>query len=219
MKIKHPGKNDCPNQRQLERFCLDYKPSDLQYGKMIEKHLSVCPKCRARYQEFSTFYNVLSREIRKPVSNTLFDFSKTLAPDDVKYGLLLCQPVPEKNSRFGKAYRTTLLFSANGRSDGSRLADHNLQHLPPNCCAIRLYSDPKCNSIMLFLWSPETENYEGWQIYIPECARNKLNSSGGVKLSMKNLRQLDNKVIYLFKISRKTSKSTPFKQIQTALAL
>ena len=177
---------------QLELLCLGCgMPED-------NSHLLLCEKCRQKRNDLDLFYRLLDEEINKPTANGVLDLAKQLGPVQVKYGLIVCAPIPEKDNHCDKAFRTKLLFAVNGDQGLRQLSHFNLRSLiPHNHIAARIITDPLCNNMLLHLWSPNTDDFYNWDLSIPGFdGRVHLNGAGVTRVQLSNIDDLDDIIIY-----------------------
>ncbi len=184
----------CFSPLYLELLCLDSSTS----GKdsTADPHVENCDVCRKEQEEISNFYGILLHEIQKPISNRVLDFAKKLGASDIKYGLILCEPMPHMDSDTGRAFRTKLLFTENGKAGSQTLSTFDLKNIPNRYIALRAMTDPKVNNLLLFLWSPDNENFVDWTLQMPGTQKIKFNAAGATKIKDLKINWLDNKVVY-----------------------
>lgn len=188
------SKLGCPGSRELELFCLG-ELAAVTTKEFISEHLHLCPRCRRRLRNLESFYAILSRELERPVEPRLLDFCKQRAPKPVKYGLLVCTPLPEKDLGTRKAYLATLAFAANGDGSKTMLTDFTLSS---SQIGIMLYSNPAQNELLLFLWSPEAQSGTIGHLHAPGLfPRVEFSPSGAAKIPLLNFDYLHNRLLYL----------------------
>lgn len=188
------SKLGCPGSRELELYCLG-ELAAVTTTEFISTHLHLCPRCRRRLRNMESFYTILARELERPVEPRLLDFCKQRAPKPVKYGLLVCTPLPEKDRGSSKAYLASLAFAANGDGSKTMLADFTLAS---NQIGIMLYSNPVQNELLLFLWSPEAQSGRIGYMHAPGLfTRVEFSGSGGAKIPLLNFDYLHNRLLYV----------------------
>jgi len=192
----------CPSKRELELFCLETGLSRAERLR-VQRHLAQCGYCRRIFRNLDRFYSLLAQEMQKPITNLAIDFAKTFAPKPVCYGLLVCIPVPRKNLRAAKAYRTCLVFSANGKPGLRKLRDYDLKQIPKEWLALRLYTDPFFGEMSVCLWQRDLVDASPYQLRWSE-AEDVLafNQSGKSCMAMADFTQLDDRLVYLSKPTR-----------------
>jgi hypothetical protein len=197
MTNQNSRKQHCPDKLHLELLCLD-NGLDKELRKRSQIHLQQCSKCRERLKELDEIYKTITREIRKPVSNKLLDFVKGKSSSKVKYGLLDFAPSPKKNSDRGKAFKTKLLFSANGDHGKKMLADFDMSIFDKRHLAVRVMTDPACKKVLAFLHSDREANFSSYVMELPGAAENiNFNTSGVAVIPVNTLEKLDDKLVYL----------------------
>ncbi len=197
------SKLDCPGTRDLELFCLG-ELAAVSTRDSINSHLNHCLRCNKKLRNLRAFYTILARELEQPIAPRLIDYCKKRAYKSVKYGLLVCTPIPEKDLEKGKAYLATLAFSANGDGSKSSLVDFDL---PGDQIGVMLYSDPLQKVVLLFLWSRGEENYIPCRLHAPGLfEKAEFNLSGAAKISLTNFEHLNNRLVY-FSMRRKRRES------------
>jgi hypothetical protein len=195
--------SQCPPKRELELFSLETGLSRAE-KLCVQRHLLQCNRCRRGYRALDRFYSLLVSEMRKPVTNLTLDTAKSFAPKPVRYGLLLCTPIPDRNSRSAKAYRTQLVFSANGEPGRRKLRDFDLIRIPQDCLAIRLYTDPSYNEMSIFLWQHDLGDASPFKLRWSATRKAlSFNQIGRSTMALSNFSSLDNRLIYLSKTDRK----------------
>jgi hypothetical protein len=196
------SKGGCPGTRELELYCIG-ELAAVRTKEFIEAHTKICPRCAKKVQNLRAFYAIFAKELDQPAHPGVIDFCKKRAYSSVKYGLLVCRPIPEKDRRQGKAYLATLAFSANG--DGSRrcLADFEING---DQIGVMLYSDPLQKELLLFLWSREDEWHTPHRLYAPGLFEEaEFNPAGAAKIPLTSFEFLNNRLIY-FSMQRQTRK-------------
>ncbi|HPI71857.1 MAG TPA: hypothetical protein PK843_05275 [bacterium] len=196
----------CPSRRELELFCLQTGLSRAEKLR-VQRHLAQCGKCRRTCRFLDRCNNLLCMEMQRPVANTALDLAKSLAPKQVRYGLLICTPSPDHNQGAAKAYRTQLVFSANGEAGRNKLRDFDLKKIPQGSLALRLYTDPKDEKLLLFLWEPGPRESRPdrlrWSGRRASVSFNRI-GAGGMDLS--DFSHLDNQLVYFSKSINKKSR-------------
>ncbi|NLP12302.1 hypothetical protein GX408_18025 [bacterium] len=196
----------CPSRRELELFCLQTGLSRAEELR-VQRHLAQCGKCRRTCRVLDRCNDLLCKEMQRPVANTALDLAKSLAPKRVRYGLLICTPSPDHNQRAAKAYRTRLVFSANGEAGRCKLRDFDLKKIPQGSLALRLFTDPKDQELLLFLWEPEPSEskpdrlrWSGRRAFI------SFNQIGAGCMAPADFALLDNQLVFFSKAINKKSK-------------
>ncbi len=168
--------------------------------KLAQLHLQQCPVCKKIFSELEYQYRFIEKEIQKPVANKTLDLAKKIGPKDTKYGLLVCEPVESaKSTKNAMPYKTKVLFTANGAGTvkNKKLTDFNLKSLPEDSIAIRAMTDKKCNKLLLYLWSPQNDDFDGWELKISgEAGKATFNPSGMSQIPLMEIEDLNGKVIY-----------------------
>ena len=187
----------CPTHTQLELLCLESGLAE-DDQKRSQMHLQQCMSCRNVVEELDSFYSTLLQEVFKPVSNQVLDFAKEIGRDDVEYGYILCEPIPERNNGRGFAFRTNVLFFANGEPGKGKLAQFNKRKIPHDCIALRAMTDPEYKTLLLFLVAPSDSHFDDWVLNIPGTAENvKFSPIGVSKIPLSSVKTFDDKVIFL----------------------
>lgn len=187
----------CPTHTQLELLCLESGLAE-DDQKRSQMHLQQCMSCRNVVEELDGFYSTLLQEVFKPVSNQVLDFAKEIGRDDVEYGYILCEPIPERNNGRGFAFRTNVLFSANGEPGKGKLAQFNKRKIPHDCIALRAMTDPEYKTLLLFLVAPSDPHFDEWVLNIPGTAENiKFSPVGVSQVPLSSVKTFDDKVIFL----------------------
>ena len=145
-------------------------------------------------------YQIIGQEIDRPVSNRVLDLAKKVRSHDVKYGLVLCEPIESKDiSESETPYRTKVVFTANGKicGDYKTLSEYDFKSLPNDQIAIRAMTDSRCNELLLYLWRAETDCFEGWELVIPgESKTADFGPSGASKIALRDIEELGDIVVY-----------------------
>jgi len=197
----------CPTKRELELFTLGAGLSRAEKFR-VQKHLSGCRCCLRFQRNLDRFYTLLAAELQKPVTNPALDLAKSLAPKKVCYGLLLCSPVRVKHRPREKAYRTHLVFSANGGAGLTRLRDFDLLKIPKEYLAIRLYSDPSFKEMSLFLWQHEVTDLSICQLRWSDAGNTvSFSPTGRSRMTLTDFKTLDNRLIYFSTAAGKKRKA------------
>ena len=188
----------CPTDDQFELLSLE---SELLNGdkKRTQIHLQQCEVCRDRFQEIDGFYALFVQEINKPITNGTLDFAKQIGKSGVKYGLILCDPVPEMTNGHGFAYKTKIQFVANGAYNPQKLSSFK-EKLAPHQLSIRFMTDPDCNAVMIFVHTNEHVSLKGWALKLPGVGETILSQPGAGKIQSLDLKKMDNQIAYLRKI-------------------
>ncbi len=203
----------CPSRSDLELYSLETGLSRAEKLR-VSRHLAQCVSCRRIFRGLDRFYELLVAEMKKPLTNSALDMTKSFAPKSVRYGLLICTPFPEKNRRFAKAYRTQLVFSANGEPGRRRLRDFDLSKLPADCLALRLLTEPDFNEMSLYLWQRNSGADHSCQLLWSDT-RQALNFTfvGSSKMALTDFKSLDDRLFYIMKSGGKKTKTTRFELI------
>ncbi len=201
------GKNRiCPSELQLELLCLEEGLSDDE-KKRTQMHLQQCEQCREKGRYLEAFYGILNLEISKSISNQVLDFAKSLSTG-IKYGMLICEPIPENKNGHGQAFLAKLVFVANGKDGGKKLSDYDLSSIPKYDIALRIMTDHSCNGSLLCIWNRNDKDFHDWKLHIPGMVEDvQFNTIGVARVSEVNIEKLDNKVIF-FDISLEPDKET-----------
>jgi hypothetical protein len=187
----------CPSKLDLELYRLDSRLSSSERLR-LQRHLATCSGCRRTLRALNRFYTLLSRERRQPVANAVLDMAKALAPHSVRFGLLIGTPAPELDQKYGKAYRTHLVFSANGDAGRRRLDDYNLHNIARNQIALRVFTDPPYQEMAVYLWRHSDDDAQ--RLCLRWSGRMKtllLSPNGASAMALTDLSKLDNQVFYL----------------------
>jgi len=192
-------KRSCEYNSLVELLYLD-QIQDEDERKRAQLHLQQCPECKRLFSELEVQYRYIEREIDKPVANKALDLAKKIGNKDTKYGLVVCEPVDSKKSlKNAAAYKTKVLFTANGvKSEKPKtLSDFKLGSLPQDSIAIRAMTDKSRNQLLLYLWSPQNENFDGWELKISgETGKATFGQSGVSQIPLMEIEDLNDKVIY-----------------------
>ena len=209
-------KRNCPSELYLEYLCLDRGLGEDK--KRTQIHLQQCNQCREVVDELDTFYSIFLQEISKPVTNKTLDFAKKLAASHVKYGLLICKPVPEKNSDRGHAYQSKILFSANGESGKKKLADYDLYSISSADIAIRIITDSAGDNASIHLWNKTATEFDNWVLSIPGFSDEiHFNKAGSATIPFINIEKLRNKRLFFQPTLSNISKEERFYSIRSAI--
>jgi hypothetical protein len=147
--------------------------------------------------DYDAFYTILVDEIRKPISNKVLEFAKHVNPEEIQYGLVMCEPISYMNGDQDIAYQTNLIFSGNGELGKNKLNGFNSLKIPPQHIVIRVMTDPTVDNLLLFLWSPEKIDFFNWTLFIPSTAEKiQFNPAGAGKISHLAINDLNDKLIY-----------------------
>ncbi|HNY89914.1 MAG TPA: hypothetical protein PKY55_15570 [bacterium] len=207
-------KVDCPGTRELELYCLD-ELTAAETREQIKVHVKSCPRCARKMQNLYAFYAILSEELERPVRPGLLDFCKKRACNKVKYGLLICRPIPEKDRQRGKAYLATLAFSANGDGSKTSLTDFNLSR---DQIGVMLYSDPLHNEVSLFLWSKAEGGSAPCRLEAPGLfEKTDFNLAGAAKIPLTNFEYLNNRLLYFSMKKRAAGRPKLVNRVQEML--
>jgi hypothetical protein len=208
------SKLDCPSSRDLELYCLG-ELAAVTTTKFISTHLTICPRCRRHLRHLQSFYDILSSELDRPVEPRLLDFCKKRAPRPVKYGLLVCNPLPEKDRNRNKAYLTTLAFAANGDGSKTSLVDFTLSR---EQIGVMLYSDPQNNSLLLFLWNQGEEAEGCWHLQAPGLFdKAEFSPAGAAKIPLTNFEYLHNRLVYFSTVPNRRRRQRVLAQVRESL--
>jgi hypothetical protein len=208
------SKPGCPRTRELELFCLG-ELAVVRTRDFITAHLNTCPRCTRKVRNLRAFYAIFSRELEQPITPGLLDYCKKRAYKSVKYGLLVCRPIPEKDKQKGKAYLATLAFSANGDGSKTSLVDFDLSG---DQIGVMLYSDPLQNQILMFLWSHSEDETGPSRLYAPGLfEKAEFNLSGAAKIPLTNFEYLDNRLVYFSMSKKPRSRQNVLAKVQDML--
>jgi len=189
----------CEHSVLVEMLYLDQIQQE-EEKKRAQLHLQQCHECQKLFSDLQVQYGYIEKEIDKPVSNKALDLAKRVGRKDTKYGLVVCEPVDSKRaSKNATAYKTRVLFTANGvKSERpNTLSEYQLASLPQDSIAIRAMTDNSCNQLLLYLWSPQHENFDGWELKISgETGKTTFSQAGASKIPLINIEDLNDKVIY-----------------------
>jgi len=192
-------KGNCKHSSLVELLYLD-QIQNVDVKKRVQLHLQQCLECQRLFSELELQYRYIEKEVDKPVANKALDLAKRIGKKDTKYGLVVCDPV-ESTGSFKKAtpYKTRVLFTANGvKSDMPKtFSDFKFGSLPHDSIAIRAMTDKSCNQLLLYLWSPQNENFDGWELKISgENGKATFSQSGVSQIPLIDIEDLNDKVIY-----------------------
>ena len=192
-------KGRCEHSNLTELLYLN-EIQDENEKKKAQLHLQQCPVCQTAFSSLEFQYKCINNELLKPIANKTLDLAKKIKNKDTKYGLVVCEPVDQaKSINNAVPYKTKVLFTANGSgaTKAKKLADYSLDSLPDDSIAIRAMTDKKCNKLLLYLWSPQNEDFGGWEIDISEKAGKATFSQSGVsQIPLMEIEDLHGKVIY-----------------------
>lgn len=206
MSKENKALSSCLSRRELELFCLQTGLSQAEKLR-VQRHLLRCGKCRRTCRVLDRCNDLLCMEMQRPVTNTALDLAKSLAPKQVRYGLLICTPSPDDNQRAAKAYRTRLVFSANGEAGLNKLRDFDLKKIPQGSLALRLYTDPKDQALLLYLWESEPlESRPDRLRWSGRRASISFNQIGAGCMALSDFSHLDNQLVFFSKAINKKSK-------------
>ncbi|HNW59752.1 MAG TPA: hypothetical protein PKI62_08770 [bacterium] len=209
---RHDG---CPGTRELELFCIG-ELAAVRNKALLQTHLKECPRCAKKLHHLHTFYTLFAKELDRPVRPALLDFCKKRAYTSVKYGLLVCRPVPEKDRRMGKAYLATLAFSANGNGSKRSLVDYELSS---DQIGIMLYSDPQHHEILLFLWGQGDGRSAPCELDAPGLfAKAEFTPAGAARIPLTDFEHLNNRLLYFYTQSRSRSRRRLLARVQEMVA-
>lgn len=188
----------CEYSRLTELLCLDEIKNEDE-KKKTQLHLQQCSTCQQAFSTLEFQYEIVKREMLKPVTNKTLDLVKKISRD-TKYGLVVCEPVDQsKAAKNSVPYKTKVLFTANGSgiSANKTLSDFKLGSFPDDAIAIRAMTDKKCNKLLLYLWSPQNEDFDGWELKISgETGKATFSPSGMSQIPLMEIEDLNGKVIY-----------------------
>jgi len=205
MSKENKALSPCPSRRELELFCLQTGLSRAEKLR-VQRHLVQCGKCRRTRRILDRCNDLLCLEMQRPVTNTALDLAKSLAPKQVRYGLLICTPSPDEDQRSAKAYRTRLVFSANGEAGRSKLRDFDLKKIPQGSLALRMYTDPMEQELLLFLWEPEPREGRPDRLrWSGRRASISFNQIGAGCMALSDFSHLDNQLVFFSKAINKKS--------------
>ncbi|HQG46928.1 MAG TPA: hypothetical protein PLG50_14815 [bacterium] len=183
---------------------------------MLQAHIEECPRCAKRVRHLHLFYSLFAKELDRPVRPALLDFCKKRAYPSVKYGLLVCRPVPEKDRRTAKAYLATLAFSANGDGSKRTLADFELSR---DQIGVMLYSDPLRNQILLFLWGEGDGRAAPCTLEAPGLFdKAEFTPTGAARIPLTNFEFLNNRLLYFGMQGRSRSGRSILARVQERVA-
>jgi hypothetical protein len=198
----------CPSRQELELFCLKANLSRNERLR-VQRHVATCPACRRSYRALDRFYDFLNREIQKPVDSSVLDMAKEIAPHSVRFGLIICTPAPELDIKATKAYRTQLVFSANGDAGRRRLDDYNLKKIAGNQVALRVFTDPVYKEMSVYVWRHSgTEDQRLCLRWSGKAKTLLLSPNGSSSMALTDLAELDNRVFYLIQAKYLQKSST-----------
>lgn len=198
----------CLYDNQTESLCLDFNLSESE-KKRVQIHLQQCPHCRKKFQELQALYDLINNEMQKPITNKTLDLAKQIRSKDTKYGLIICNPIKSKKAGKTRAFKTKVLFTANGTGmkKNKKLVDFDLKSLPKETVAIRAMTDKSCDKTLLYLWHAEGESFEGWELKLAnKTHRAIIGQAGTSSIPFVEIEELGDKVIY-FKEKHKESAS------------
>lgn len=209
------SKHGCPGAKELELFSLDEMVATKRRITIAE-HLHFCPRCQRKYRHFKAFYATLSRELDNSFSPGLIDYCKHRAPRQVKYGLLLCTPLPAKNKGDEKAFLATISFSANGDGSKNRLIDFDLHQEE---IGIMLYTDPGRKELLLFLWGQDRKGIAPWRLSIPGISVNLMfNPFGFCKMPLIHIENFHNQLCFFSLTPGSVTPQRVLQKIQNMIA-
>jgi len=215
MKSQTKRNRFCPSELQLELLFLDEGLTEDE-RKRTQMHLQQCERCRENAKYFETFYSILSLEVAKIVPNQVLDFAKSLSAG-CKYGLFICEPIPESINGHGQAYRAKLVFSANGEAGAGVLSDFKISAIPKYHVAMRVMSDSSCNGALICIGTREQFDYHDWKLYIPGVVDQVMfNESGAARVPGVNLEKINNKIVYFDISLEPDSEKSRFQKIKDA---
>lgn len=207
----------CGYSELTELLCLgiDMDESDRQ---TVSEHIAECPECQKRFNSFQTFYKQVDNVFHKPVSNKALDLAKQLNAKETVYGLVICQPLDTKDEH-NRSYKTKVVFTANGKPNQNNmtLGDFDFSSLSEDSIAIRAMTDKQQQKLLLYLWSPSGDNFDGWEVNIPHAGNAKFNPSGMSKIPLCDIEDLGNKVIYFNEQQNKQASGNRFSNIMNAI--
>jgi len=155
--------------------------------------------------------------MRRPVSNSALDLAKSLAPDEVTYGVFECTPLPYNRELKGRAYRTRLVSIAEGKE--GRPTSSRVRTVPDRHLALRAMTDPSHHKTLIFINTPENDQFEGCTLSLEEGTRTiHLNAVGASQLDLDDIMDLDNIVIRIVK-GTGSDKRTTMEIIQDSISL
>jgi hypothetical protein len=179
----------------------------------VQRHVATCASCRRSYRALDRFYDLLYREIQNPVASSVLDMAKGMAPHSVRFGLLICTPAPELDIKSAKAYRTQLVFSANGDAGRRQLDDFNLKKIARDQVALRIFTDPQYQEMSVYLWChSDAQNQRLCLRWSGKAKTLLLEPNGASSMALTDIAKLDNRVFYLIQAkylqSLRTKKSS-----------
>ncbi len=205
----------CPGTRELELFCIG-ELAAVRSRASLQSHIEECPRCAKRVHQLHLFYSLFAKELDRPIRPGLLDFCKQRAYPSVKYGLLVCRPVPEKDRQAAKAYLATLAFSANGDGSKRTLADFELSS---DQIGVMVYSDPQRNQLLLFLWGEGDGRCAPCTLEAPGLfARAEFTPAGAARIPLVNFEFLNNRLFYFGMQGRSRSRQKILARVQERVA-
>ncbi len=210
--MKSPIQRHCPDSKRLEMLLLDVDPRDAE-RKRLQLHLQQCSKCRQESKEIDAFYNILVKEMQRPVSNRLLDFSQKLCNNKTLVALFDCEPLDEKPNGHGKGYHVKLLHLSS-QDPAKSMTQFDLNALPKDHIILRLVIDPDCQTTVCYLWNAVLEEYENWTIDLPFGDDPFLvATNGAVKIPYLFHDRLDDKNVYFNFRQKSLQETTRFEKI------
>ncbi len=189
----------CEHSNLTELLYLD-EIQEKDEKKRAQLHLQQCSSCQQLFHDLEIQYKFINKELQKPVSNKTLDLAKAISARNTKYGLVFCKPIDVgKAAKNTMSYKSKVIFTANGAgpSKSKILSDFDLSSLPQDTIAIRAMTDKTRNKLLLYLWSPQEEDFDGWEIRISGLSNKATFSQSGVsQIPLIDIEDLNDKVIY-----------------------
>lgn len=217
MKKNEPIFGRCEHSELTELLCLGI-PMEPDEREKAYAHLRECTDCQKQFSEYQYLYASIDQVVERPVSNKVLDLAKNLKAKDTVYGLVVCEPL-EKDNKGNRPFKTQVVFTANGKPNPKNLTlgDFDFGSLSEDSIAIRAMTDKKTNNLLLYLWSPASDNFDGWEIDIPQAGKTTFNPSGMSKIPLCDIEELGNKIVYFNDLQTKKASANRFARIMNAI--
>jgi hypothetical protein len=218
MEYQNNHDTKCPESLYLELLVLDIglKKED---RKRLQLHLQQCNKCRKTSKNIDSFYNNLLQELKKPVSNKTIAFCHNVS-DNLEYGLIICDPIPEKSNGHGKPYLANLFFYDKGEKGKKNLLEYDMSCISKNQIALRIIADHDSKIVSLYLFKFDNYPYDDYILFLPGTnASIKFNSVGAAKLPFFNVEKLHQKSIFFDIDHIRSLKESRFSRLKKAILI
>ena len=209
----------CLDDYSIEKMSLSEKDFTATDNKKTN-HISQCNRCSEQLKDFKELYHCIAEELEKAVSNNTLDMAKTFS-DDVHYGLIACHPVSPMKEVTAKPtkFHSSLKFSGNGKYNQCRFSDFDFSLLQQGTVVIRVMTNTKSNTLLLYLWSNHITKFNGWRMKIPELnIEAQFSTCGECEVPLQKIKDLDDKEVFIYHSVATEKAETSLEKIVHALS-